>query len=271
VRCNEPGRRAAAASVFCSLLRCSRGFPNAQGTCRFEQDGDGFAPDLRHKGDQSHLTTRRPTRDRESHERRLCFHPRPPARGVENPHSSQPIRSRERAVSRVGPWLVAWSLRHAEIELRLSQNQAAQPEEFRSPSHAHACAEPWVGGCIFGDRAWRMNPPPDRGGRARYGAGSAAFPFVVDPTEGPAGASVRAFFPAPEGGGEPSLLSAELQQRYGAGPGGADQMSLGRGMHLYHQFGVDVNHDGGTSGSLPRHSNSPPGFFSSPVVDNGKD
>jgi hypothetical protein len=111
-----------------------------------------------------------------------------------------------------------------------------------------------------------MNPPPDRGG-----GGSAAFPFIVDPTEGPVGASVRAFFPAPEGGGEPSLSSAELQQRYGAGPGGADQMSLGRGMHLYHQFGVDVNHDGGTSGSLPRHSNSPPGFFSSPVVDNGKD
>jgi hypothetical protein len=72
-----------------------------------------------------------------------------------------------------------------------------------------------------------MNPPPDRGGRASYGGGgSEAFPFVVDPTEGPAGASVRAFFPVPEGGGEPSLSSAERQQRYGASPGVADQETM---------------------------------------------
>ncbi|KAK3144421.1 hypothetical protein QOZ80_4AG0312850 [Eleusine coracana subsp. coracana] len=137
-----------------------------------------------------------------------------------------------------------------------------------------------------------MNPPPpDRSGRSRYGGGSssaaqqghhqhnpqaaAAFPFVVDPTEGPPG--VRAFFPAPEAGtraAEPSSSSVaeRQQQRYGA------EISLGHGMqhhHRYHQFGVEGGHhhhqDGGASAgsSLPRHSSSPPGFFSSPVVDNG--
>ncbi|TVU15461.1 hypothetical protein EJB05_38982, partial [Eragrostis curvula] len=120
-----------------------------------------------------------------------------------------------------------------------------------------------------------MNPPPDRGGRSRYGGGGsgqqqqlqAAFPFVVDPTEEPASA-VRAFFPAPHG--EQASSAAERgpgQQRYGA------EISLGHGtgMHRYHQFGVEGSQDGGggTSGALPRHSSSPPGFFSSPVVDSG--
>jgi hypothetical protein len=192
-----------------------------------------------------------------------------PARGVENPHSSsRPIRSRQRAVSRCWPVVGCCGTRKLNSD---SLRTKPQPEKVSGPQprHAAACAEPLVGGCIGGDRAWRMNPPPDRGGRVRYGAGSAAFPLVVDPTEGPAGASVRAFFPAPEGGGEPSAASSSAerrqQQRYGA------EISLGHGMHRYHQFGVEGNQDGGTSGSLPRHSSSPPGFFSSPVVDNGKE
>ncbi|XP_062227407.1 uncharacterized protein LOC133925523 [Phragmites australis] len=126
-----------------------------------------------------------------------------------------------------------------------------------------------------------MNPPPQRG-RSRY-AGSAQgqqLPFIVDPTEA-AGAAVRAFFPAHEGaGGEPSSSPAERappwqHQRYG---GVGAEISLGHahgqghGMRRYHQFGVEgkQDHGGGTSsGSLPRQSSSPPGFFSRPVVDNG--
>lgn len=113
-----------------------------------------------------------------------------------------------------------------------------------------------------------MNPPPQRG-RSRYGGGAAEqqqFPFVVDPTE----AGVRAFFPAP--GGEPpaSADRAAQQQRYGHG-----EISLGNHghAHRYHQFGVEGKkpQDGGPSAAtLPRHSSSPPGFFSSPVMDNGK-
>jgi hypothetical protein len=66
--------------------------------------------------------------------------------------------------------------------------------------------------------------------------------------------------------------------------GGAPEISLaahGHGQghhgihhHRYHQFGVEAGRQDGrgpsASASLPRHSSSPPGFFSSPVVDNGK-
>ncbi|XP_062184922.1 transcription factor bHLH80-like isoform X2 [Phragmites australis] len=117
-----------------------------------------------------------------------------------------------------------------------------------------------------------MDPPPQRG-RSRYGGSAQGqqFPFVVDPSEAAAGA-VRAFFPAPAAGGEPSSSSSaeralgQQQHQYGA------EISLGHahGMHHYHQFGVEAGKDGGgSSGSLPRQSSSPPGFFSSPVVDNG--
>uniref|UniRef100_A0A0A8YM33 BHLH domain-containing protein n=1 Tax=Arundo donax TaxID=35708 RepID=A0A0A8YM33_ARUDO len=125
-----------------------------------------------------------------------------------------------------------------------------------------------------------MNPPPERG-RSRHGVPQGQpFPFI-DPTEGPA-AAVRAFFPAPEGSSReppPAERASGQQQLYGAG-GGAE-ISLGHahghgqgqghGMHRYHQFAVEGKQDGGgcTSGSLPRHSSSPPGFFSSPVVDDG--
>ncbi|KAL6838274.1 hypothetical protein ACP4OV_031902 [Aristida adscensionis] len=141
-----------------------------------------------------------------------------------------------------------------------------------------------------------MNPPPQRGA-SRYGGGGGGsaqghhqgFPYA-DPTEGPAAAgAVRAFFPAPDGGGElpssSSSSSAErapgphAQQRWYGGAGGAE-ISLGHGhghghghgMHHYHQFGVEAGKDDGGGSSvpqLPRHSSSPPGFFSSPVVDNG--
>ncbi|RLM64270.1 hypothetical protein C2845_PM16G12710 [Panicum miliaceum] len=123
-----------------------------------------------------------------------------------------------------------------------------------------------------------MDPPPQRG-RSRYGGGGSGqqpqqqFPFVVDPTEAPGAAAVRAFFSAP--GGEPPSSSGDRapvqqQQRYGHGeisPGHGH----GQGMHhRYHQFGVEGKRDGGPSAApLPRHSSSPPEFFSSPVVDNG--
>ncbi|KAG2567038.1 transcription factor bHLH129-like [Panicum virgatum] len=122
-----------------------------------------------------------------------------------------------------------------------------------------------------------MDPPPQRG-RSRYGGGGGGsgqqFPFVVDPTEAPGAAAVRAFFPAP--GGEPPPPSGDRaapghqQQRYGRG-----EISLGHGQgmhhHRYHQFGVEGKRDAGPSAAapLPRHSSSPPEFFSSPVVDNG--
>ncbi|CAL5026758.1 unnamed protein product [Urochloa decumbens] len=134
-----------------------------------------------------------------------------------------------------------------------------------------------------------MDPPPR--GRSRYGGGSGQqqqqqqqFPFVVDPTEAAAGAAAaRAFFPAH--GGEAASSSsgdrahpAGQQQRYG----GHGEISLGHGHghghghgmhhhhHRYHQFGVEGRQQdaAGTSSALPRHSSSPPGFFSSPVVDN---
>ncbi|KAL6652489.1 hypothetical protein ACP70R_011414 [Stipagrostis hirtigluma subsp. patula] len=127
-----------------------------------------------------------------------------------------------------------------------------------------------------------MNPPPQRG-PSRYGGGGGGgsaqgrpFPYV-DPAEGQqAAGGVRPFFPAPEGGGEPpppKPPSAERAQRWYGG-GGADEISLGHGhgVHRYHQFGVETGNDdgGGSSGSqLPRHSGSPPGFFSSSVVDSG--
>jgi hypothetical protein len=120
-------------------------------------------------------------------------------------------------------------------------------------------------------------PPPPCGGRSssRYGSGSSGqhqFPFVVDPTEAAGAAAVRAFFPAHHGEPPPSSSGdrAPGQQRYG-------EISLGhgQGMHhhhhrYYHQFGVEGKQlvDGGPA--APRHSSSPPGFFSSPVVDNGE-
>ncbi|XP_066350408.1 transcription factor bHLH81-like isoform X2 [Miscanthus floridulus] len=142
-----------------------------------------------------------------------------------------------------------------------------------------------------------MNPPPQRGGRSRYGPAAQQagqqqqqqYPFIVDPTEA-AGAAVRAFFPAPGAGEPPPPPSSSAAERarstmqhghhhYG---GGAPEISLaahGHGQghhgihhHRYHQFGVEGRQDGGgpsSSVSLPRHSSSPPGFFSSPVVDNG--
>jgi hypothetical protein len=134
-----------------------------------------------------------------------------------------------------------------------------------------------------------MNPPPQRG-RPRYGSAQQAgqhaqqqFPFVVDPTEVP-GAAVRAFFPAP-GAGEPPPSSSSADHAPGQhghryGGGGGAEISLahagqGHGAaaahHRYHQFGVEPGRqDGASSASLPRHSSSPPGFFSSPVVDNGR-
>ncbi|XP_066345349.1 transcription factor bHLH81-like isoform X2 [Miscanthus floridulus] len=139
-----------------------------------------------------------------------------------------------------------------------------------------------------------MNPPPhERGGRSRYGpAQQQQYPFVVDPTEA-AGAAVRAFFPSRGAAGEPppspSSSAAErpppppMQQgRHHYGGGGGPEISLAHGHgqgqghlwihhHRYHQFAVEGGQDGGgpLSASLPRHSSSPPGFFSSPVVDNG--
>ena len=140
-----------------------------------------------------------------------------------------------------------------------------------------------------------MNPPQQRGGRSRYGPAQEAgqqqqqYPFIVDPTEA-AGAAVRAFFPAP-GAGEPAPPSSSsaaerarstMQHGHHHYGGGAPEISLaahGHGQghhgihhHRYHQFGVEGRQDGGgpLSASLPRHSSSPPGFFSSPVVDNGK-
>lgn len=136
-----------------------------------------------------------------------------------------------------------------------------------------------------------MNPPPhERGGRSRFGpAQQQQYPFVVDPTEA-AGAAVRAFFPAPGAGEPPPPSSSSAAERapptmqhghhYG---GGAPEFSLaahGHGQghhgihhHRYHQFGVEAGRQDGrgpsASASLPRHSSSPPGFFSSPVVDNG--
>lgn len=144
-----------------------------------------------------------------------------------------------------------------------------------------------------GRRAHRMNPPPhERGGRSRYGPASAQqqhYPFVVvDPTEAAGAAAVRAFFPAP-GAGEPPpssssaavrALPTAMHQGHGYG-GGAPEISLAHGAHghhhhhgihhRYHQFGVEGRQDGGpsSSASLPPHSSSPPGFFSSPVMDNG--
>ncbi|CAL5068577.1 unnamed protein product [Urochloa decumbens] len=129
-----------------------------------------------------------------------------------------------------------------------------------------------------------MDPPPPPRGRSRYGGGSAQqqqqFPFVVDPTEAAAAGAgaVRAFFPAH--GGEAASSSggdraaAGQQQRYG----GHGEISLGHGHgqgmhhhHRYHQFGVEGRQHQDAAGppALPRHSSSPPGFFSSPVVDNG--
>ena len=134
-----------------------------------------------------------------------------------------------------------------------------------------------------------MNPPP----RSRYGpAQQQQYAFVVDPTEA-AGAAVRDFFPARGAAGEPppppSSSAEELappqpmqQGRHHYG-GGGPEISLAHGhghgqghlwihRHRYHQFAVEGRQDGGgpLSASLPRHSSSPPGFFSSPVVDNGK-
>ncbi|KAG2572973.1 transcription factor bHLH129-like isoform X2 [Panicum virgatum] len=130
----------------------------------------------------------------------------------------------------------------------------------------------------WGRSAQAMDPPPQRG-RSRYGGGGGSswqqFPFVVDPTEAPGAAAVRAFFPAPGGEAPPSssgdraLPGQQQQQRYGHG-----EISLGHGQgtmhHRYHQFGVEGKRDGGPSAAaLPRHSSSPPEFFSSPVMDHG--
>ncbi|XP_072151198.1 transcription factor bHLH129 isoform X1 [Setaria viridis] len=124
-----------------------------------------------------------------------------------------------------------------------------------------------------------MDPPPPPRARLRYGSGGSAqqggqqFPFVVDPTEAVGAAAVRAFFPAPDGGEPPPPSSGDRapgQERYG----GHGEISLGHGQgvhhHRYHQFGVEGKQlDGGPAAApLPRHSSSPPGFFSSPVVDN---
>ncbi|CAN6239934.1 unnamed protein product [Urochloa humidicola] len=124
-----------------------------------------------------------------------------------------------------------------------------------------------------------MDPPPPQRGRSRYGGGGSAqqqFPFVVDPTE--AAAEVRAFFPAH--GGEAAASSSSGDRAAAARYGGHGEISLGhehgQGMHhhhRYHQFGVEGRQQqdaaAGPSAALPRHSSSPPGFFSSPVVDNG--
>ena len=123
-----------------------------------------------------------------------------------------------------------------------------------------------------------MNPPP----RSRYGpAQQQQYAFVVDPTEA-AGAAVRDFFPARGAAGEPPPPPPMQQGRHHYG-GGGPEISLAHGhghgqghlwihRHRYHQFAVEGRQDGGSpsSASLPRHSSSPPGFFSSPVVDNGK-
>uniref|UniRef100_J3LZ42 BHLH domain-containing protein n=2 Tax=Oryza brachyantha TaxID=4533 RepID=J3LZ42_ORYBR len=60
-------------------------------------------------------------------------------------------------------------------------------------------------------------------------------------------------------------------QHYGGGSGA--EISLGHGHH-FHQFGVEAKDGGGGGGAdqsafLARHNSSPPGFFSSPVMDNG--
>ncbi|KAL5213730.1 hypothetical protein ABZP36_002882 [Zizania latifolia] len=147
-----------------------------------------------------------------------------------------------------------------------------------------------------------MNPPPSRpqpqrgGMLSRYGGGGASehgggslqsfFADAAPVVDGAAAAATaRTFFPMP-GGGEQlqqppsgSAIAAERammrQQHYG---GGVAEISLGHGhchghshgQHHFHQFGVEAKPDGGgPSGLLTRHSSSPPGFFSSPVVDNG--
>lgn len=126
-----------------------------------------------------------------------------------------------------------------------------------------------------------MNPPPhERGGRSRFGpAQQQQYPFVVDPTEA-AGAAVRAFFPARGADGEPPPPMQQGRRHHYGGGGPEISLAHGHGQgqnhlgihHRYHQFAVEGRQDGGgpsPSASLPRHSSSPPGFFSSPVVDNG--
>jgi hypothetical protein len=127
-----------------------------------------------------------------------------------------------------------------------------------------------------------MNPPPhERGGRSRFGpAQQQQYPFVVDPTEA-AGAAVRAFFPARGADGEPPPPMQQGRRHHYGGGGPEISLAHGHGQgqnhlgihHRYHQFAVEGRQDGGSpspSASLPRHSSSQPGFFSSPVVDNGK-
>ncbi|BAS89829.1 Os04g0489600 [Oryza sativa Japonica Group] len=132
-----------------------------------------------------------------------------------------------------------------------------------------------------------MNPAPSRapqrqqrGGEmsARYGGG---LQFFADaPPAGVEGgaATARTFFPVPGGGGEQQPPERAMrQQHYGGGGSGAAEISLGHGhghggKHHFHQFGVEAKDGGGggdQSGFLTRHNSSPPGFFSSPVMDNG--
>uniref|UniRef100_A0A0E0KS57 BHLH domain-containing protein n=1 Tax=Oryza punctata TaxID=4537 RepID=A0A0E0KS57_ORYPU len=138
-----------------------------------------------------------------------------------------------------------------------------------------------------------MNPAPSRapqrqqrGGEmpSRYGGGGGGLQFFADaPPAGVEGgaATARTFFPVPGGGGEQPTERAMRQQHYGGGSGA--EISLGHGhghgyggQHHFHQFGVEAK-DGGDgggggadqSGFLTRHNSSPPGFFSSPVMDNG--
>ncbi|KAG8082470.1 hypothetical protein GUJ93_ZPchr0014g46758 [Zizania palustris] len=141
-------------------------------------------------------------------------------------------------------------------------------------------------------------PQPQRGGmQSRYGGGGGTTEqggglqsfFTDTPLAEGAAAAARTFFPVPGGVEQQQPPSASttaaeramMRQRH---YGGGAEISLGHGHghghghshapHHFHQFGLEAKPDddaGGPSGLLTRHppTCSPPGFFSSPVVDNG--
>uniref|UniRef100_A0A0D9W6J0 Uncharacterized protein n=1 Tax=Leersia perrieri TaxID=77586 RepID=A0A0D9W6J0_9ORYZ len=133
-----------------------------------------------------------------------------------------------------------------------------------------------------------MNPGPSRpqrqgvgempsrygGGASEQGGGGAGRAFFADaPPVVERGATARTFFPVPGGGGEQQQqqpAAAERAMRHYGGGGGSAEISLGHGhghgQHHFHQFGVEAK-DG--QSLMARHNSSPPGFFSSPVMDNG--
>ncbi|KAF0891750.1 hypothetical protein E2562_010947 [Oryza meyeriana var. granulata] len=85
-------------------------------------------------------------------------------------------------------------------------------------------------------------------------------------------ATARTLFPLPGDGGEQASGAAERamrQQHYGGSSSAEISLGHGHGQHHFHQFGVEAKGGADQSGFLARHNSSPPGFFSSPVMDNG--